>query len=610
MSAVTLRSRSGLALISTLLVVILAAVIITAALAASMTASRTTSAEYQRSRTFYAAEAGAEAALSQLELALQDGVVDSADLENISPPDLSNFDFTGFSITTDGVVQTETITDGPYAGLYSLTQNFVVHSRATDASGAYSGIVLGAKGQAIPIFQFATFFQGGMVDCAGSQKDTWGRAHSNLGFFLCGSDLRFHEVMTTPGGIYRDGFISHEPVGGIGVKIEDASGNEVVLTFDSGDTADPEQFKTNSENAFDGRLRTGAYGVDSLNLPLPDGIAPHELIRPQEDDDTDAEKAVKFAWKADMYVEIDISSLRQKKLVCGGSDQSKFPEITITRPYGGAVPSDAQKCQIFNVTWESFFDNAEEGWVDPVDIDISELRNWMISSGESAQIIYVEIIVPKKTTAPPPETQPKSGVPGDGGVFPIFRVTNGAQLPGPLTLGSEYPLFVQGDYNTIGWQPSALFGDRLAVLSNNWNDNDAANQSDNEDDRNPNADDTTQYFAVITGVGEGNIGCFHEDPGCSTTPPYGGSGWVKLLEDWKACAGGPDGRCIQTMIGSYITLWAPQIASAYGNFPGIDYYRRPVRDYRFDNRFENPDSLPPGTPVVGQVFRAAFRQSY
>jgi hypothetical protein len=85
---------------------------------------------------------------------------------------------------------------------------------------------------------------------------------------------------------------------------------------------------------------------------------------------------------------------------------------------------------------------------------------------------------------------------------------------------------------------------------------------------------------------------------------------VKLLEDWKACAGGPDGRCIQTMIGSYITLWAPQIASAYGNFPGIDYYRRPVRDYRFDNRFENPDSLPPGTPVVGQVFRAAFRQSY
>ncbi len=611
------QDRDGFALIATLLVVVLLSFLLQSAVMSSFAVTRTVTSDYHASRVFYAAEAGGEAALAQIETALEDGVVTQEELDAMVPPDLLGFAFNEFTIDRDGSVMVEILSDGPFSGLYSLTQNLTITSRASDTSGAYSGITLGAKAQAIPIFQFAQFFQGALVDAAGSRKDTWGRAHSNVGFFLSGCDLHFHHLMTTPGGIYRDGFIDHAPIGGdasspcgIHVNIEDASGTETELSFDTGDTPDPETFKSLSESTYDSRLRTGAFGVDSLRLPLPAGVEARELIRPQEAGDTDAEKRVKFAYKADMYVTVDISTLRQKKLVCGGTSKAKFPTITITRPSGGAVPSDPTKCLIFNVTWESFFDNAEESWVDPIDIDISELRNWITSSGESTEIIYVEIIVPKKTTAPPPETQPNSGVPGDGGVFPIFRVVNGAQLPGPLTVGSEYPLFVQGDYNTVGWQPSSLFGDRLAVLSNSWNDGDAPNQTDNADNRNPNASNTTQYFAVITGTGEGNIGCFHEDPGCSTTPAYGPSGWVKMLEDWKACSSEPDGRCIHTFIGSYISLWPPEIASEWGDYPGTSYYRRPVRNWSFDTRFENPDDLPPGTPVVGAVLRSSFREAF
>jgi hypothetical protein len=38
-----------------------------------------------------------------------------------------------------------------------------------------------------------------------------------------------------------------------------------------------------------------------------------------------------------------------------------------------------------------------------------------------------------------------------------------------------------------------------------------------------------------------------------------------------------------------------------------DYYWPPTRDWQFDTRFEYPENLPPGTPVVGNVIHTAFR---
>ncbi|NIR45704.1 MAG: hypothetical protein GWN99_14990 [Gemmatimonadetes bacterium] len=614
--------RRGLALIATLLIVVLVAIVIAAAVSSSMTVRRTTSADYQSTRAFYAAEAGAEAALVRIEEAVQDGVIEDSELADMTPPTLPGFEFTEYVVAKDGAPFREPLSDGPFAGMYSLTQNLTITSKATDPTGAHGAVVLGAKAQAIPIFQFAVFFEGGFVDDAGSRKDMIGRVHSNQGFYLSGCDLHFHKTMTTPGGIYRDGFTSHESISGdasdpcgIHVFLKDGSNNDKELTFDSADTPDPEQFKAKAEADFQGKLRTGAFGTDSLNLPLPDGVPPHELIRPRDGDDGTAEKATKFAWKADMYVSVDLTTHVDPAMACGAVPPpglpALIPDISVVRYDGGTPLPDDMKCHIFHFKWEAFFDNAEEGWVDVLDIDIGQLNAWDASYPVDylPEIIYVEFI--NGSTSNSSITDPHSDGEFNNGYFPILRIRNGAQLPGPLTVGSEYPLFVMGDYNTINWQPAALFGDRLAVLSNAWDDSHWANQGDNEDNRNPNADDTSQYFAVITGVGEGNLGCFHEDPACTTALPYGGSGWVKMLEDWKACSGGPDnGRCVHTMIGSFISLYAPQHASPWGGYPGTSYYRRPVRNWSFDTKFETPENLPPGTPVVGQVFRAAFRESY
>jgi hypothetical protein len=58
---------------------------------------------------------------------------------------------------------------------------------------------------------------------------------------------------------------------------------------------------------------------------------------------------------------------------------------------------------------------------------------------------------------------------------PAVRLVNGSRLPSQgLTVASQNPVYVQGDYNTVNKVPAAVMGDAITVLSNNW----AANGSD------------------------------------------------------------------------------------------------------------------------------------
>ena len=614
------RGESGLALIATLLVMVLVSALAAAALSAALSNLRTSTADYRDARVFYAAEAGAEAALSGMELAVKDGVIAEAELLAITPPDLDGFDFAEFRVITDGPIIVEKITDGPFAGLYALTQKFEVTSIVTDDSGARGGVVLGGKAQAIPIFQFGWFCEGGCQFAAGALWHAWGRVHSNRGLFLGGCDQHFHEPLTTTGGVYRDGYAIHLPVptGCINNWIDDASATEVYLDFDSEDTTDPDAFKAKSEAKFDSRLQTDAFGVDSLKLPLPEGVPPRELVEPREVDDTDAEKEVKFAWKADMYVTVDLDDLQNKNTACGGSPPpgapARMPNITVTR-YNGftAVPNDADKCKIFNFRWESFYDNHEEGWVDVLDVDLAALKDWFeIGPGDSTAIVYVEWVNAGASPPNPGVTDPHhDGTAFDGSYHPVMKLVNGSELHGPLTIGSHHTVYVQGHYNNVNWKPSAVFGDAMGFLSENWDDSNAV-PYDNpvpwcwSTSLCPDAVDTEQYFAMIAANSSGLIGCYHEDPSCFGPTPYTPGGGI-MLEDWRH---GPGRRWLHTWVGSSISLYTQQHASQWWNFPNSDYYDRPDRDHRFETRFTDPTKLPPGTPLVGSILRAWFRPVY
>jgi hypothetical protein len=177
--------------------------------------------------------------------------------------------------------------------------------------------------------------------------------------------------------------------------------------------------------------------------------------------------------------------------------------------------------------------------------------------------------------------------------YPVIRLINASSLDAPITFSTGQPLYVQGDYNSGIWYPSALVGDAITFLSGAWND--AGHQAATQ--IRPTAADTDIYAAIL--AGHSGTPCDHEVAGCGVSSPYGGGleNFPRFLENWN-----PE---ILMFRGSLVSLtYSQQAIGLWGNGP---YYSPPVRDWKFDMRFEQPENMPPGTPVVGNVIHTAFR---
>ena len=73
-----------------------------------------------------------------------------------------------------------------------------------------------------------------------------------------------------------------------------------------------------------------------------------------------------------------------------------------------------------------------------------------------------------------------------------IRLTNGAELAAPLSVVSEDPVYVHGDYNTVDKKGAAIICDAINLLSNAWDNSKGPGQL-------PGASQTTYNFAMITG---------------------------------------------------------------------------------------------------------------
>ena len=182
---------------------------------------------------------------------------------------------------------------------------------------------------------------------------------------------------------------------------------------------------------------------------------------------------------------------------------------------------------------------------------------------------------------------------GDG-TYPVIRLINANSLSAAITFATHHPIYVQGHYNNnLAWYPSALVGDAITFLSTVWDDDD----HQTEDQIRPTAANTDIYAAIL--AGHSGTPCDHEVAGCGITSPYGGGleNFPRFLEDWN-----PE---ILMFRGSLVSLtFSQQSTGLWGNGP---YYRPPIRDWEFDQRFSLPENMPPGTPVVGNVIHTAFR---
>ena len=193
-----------------------------------------------------------------------------------------------------------------------------------------------------------------------------------------------------------------------------------------------------------------------------------------------------------------------------------------------------------------------------------------------------------------------------------------SNLPAPgLTVASENPVYVQGNYNATagsvanGVEPNethmaaAILADSVSLLSSAWNDSLSFQWPNNAVVTNGNGGrlaTTTGYrFAVVSGKSL-SFGY----PGAGT-PQFlfgtdGGVGnFLRLLEDWR------QGPQYVRYRGSIVSLFIARQATGTYKF-STRVYDYANRKFSFDDDFLLPAKLPPGTPMFRDVNTLTFRQ--
>jgi hypothetical protein len=156
-----------------------------------------------------------------------------------------------------------------------------------------------------------------------------------------------------------------------------------------------------------------------------------------------------------------------------------------------------------------------------------------------------------------------------------IRLVDGKDLSAPLTVVTEDPLYVQGDYNTVNKHPASVIADAVNLLSNQWDDSKTKGKL-------PKAAATTYNVAMITGGGETNgkqySGGFENLP--------------RFHENWDGVNA--------AISGSFVKIYASDFAKGAWVYGG-DHYTAPNRLWDYDTSFNKVDNLPPFTPNVAQV---------
>jgi hypothetical protein len=176
-------------------------------------------------------------------------------------------------------------------------------------------------------------------------------------------------------------------------------------------------------------------------------------------------------------------------------------------------------------------------------------------------------------------------------------------VPCGLTLTSENPVYVQGDYNANSANngfadPSvaaSILADAVTMLSNQWTDVNSFSSPYKQSKR-P-AGNSFYRTAVVSGKGIG----FPWIAGTTTDTGSDGGvhNFLRYIESWN-------GKTLNYR-GSIASLFTDRQAVGYFKCCAT-VYDAPVRQYAFDTNFLTPALLPPRTPMFRDVNTTGYTQ--
>ncbi len=530
------RDNSGIAAFIALMIMLMLTLIGIAALKISNDEISISGNELNEMSSFYAAEAGLERASA----AIQDQYTNTNAPPSVMPSGNETLGgcVVAYNTVADTVANQTTLTQGTLAGLRATTQDFTITSTSiSNLDGSQIQLSQVFQCALVPLFQFAVFYGNDLEIAPGADMTLLGRVHSNGNLWLqTGAQLYMDSYVTCSGNLLH-GRKGPGSVDNGNVWIKDTDGNYQNMknsngTFLSSDSSD---WYNVAATRWGGRVQDSSFGQGQLNLPITNTGDPHKILeRASGNSDSYENKADLKIINGRVYAEI----------------AGTWSNITPSLPAG-------------TITTGSFADGREGLTVNSTDIDLSLLKTspYYPTNG----VIYASD--------------------NTGGSLNALRLKNGTDIGTGLSIVSENPMYVEGDFNTINKKPAALMADAITFLSNSWDDSKSTWSVNSRV-----ASTTTCNASIMTG--NTNTTSSNYNGGLENLP--------RFLEKWSGVN--------FNFCGSFVNLWNSQQAIADWSYGS--YYTAPNRNWSYDTDLDDPANHPPETPTVRVFLRTGWKQEH
>ncbi len=575
------RHRGGWVLVFAVFTTFVAVAMVGLMLTDSLTTSRSAGAERDETTARYLADAGVDVGQRDLLAAV-------ATFAN--PPAGGNALIDGHVVPfTIGASGFNAVVTDPN-GIRSLATGYEIEAQATvDQTLRFAHRMVNIE--AIPIFQFAVFYDDDLEMLPGPSMTLSGRVHTNGDLYVgCGATLTLDtNYVQAIGQMYRhrkddptqsngtvrirqwvaDPFNPAEPAAFFDMNSQSQMG--AVPTTSGYDSNFTSGWDDNGDGDFDDAgdwypwiagaleywreplgygttghtVQSGEHGTQYLVTPSVGSIA---MFEPKAGGDWALDPGTKE------YVQVAMGTGTHEP----GYFHANADLVIVTHANGTWNAYDGSGTDVtFSlsgvVTVKSIYDARQGGNVRVTQVDMAKLN----ASGQfpANGLLYGS----------------SYGM-GTGTKAKGLKLVNGSELKKALTVVSEGPVYVHGDYNTVSKKGAAVMGDAVNLLSNAWKDTKTAGTL-------PKAAETTFNVAVVTGN--------HETLGAAYNGGF--ENLPRFHENWSGV------RC--NITGSFVNLWTSVVATGLWKYGG-DVYQAPVRNWSYDPAFNSIANLPPFTPMA------------
>ncbi len=418
----------------------------------------------------------------------------------------------------------------PTTGLLEIRTQFEISARLISPEGTPTAVTTLVNIYSVPLFQFGVFYDGDLEIVPGPAMTISGRVHTNSDLYVGTNDtkgggLSFEtDYLRAAGQMFRRRKDNDKDFTGK-TQVQDLAG--IYQTWPNSDyDSDASDWYQKALETWGGTVKSDVHGVVPLELP------PIGAIEPGGYYNTEAS--------------VGGVVINDGRIFVGGVD------VTEKAPPG--VVSSIN-------TWDAREGATVQLW----SVDMSLLKTFIDANLGSTfnGLLYM--------------TQPTTADQPDG-----FQLTKGAELPaGGLTVVTNTPLYIKGDYNKTDKKPAAVIADAVNLLSNAWNNTKKSGSGL------PNAADTTYNAAFVAGI----------VPTPDGGGPYSGGleNFFRYHEDWADKDGTDGGRKTMFGEGSCVNLYKSQYADGEWKYGG-NRYTAPNRIWSYDTDFNDLAGQPPYAP--------------